>query len=211
MTSRTVEHALRPGVAQALPEERALAARRDEELVAERIVGRARGEPARVGHADVHCEVRHAVRVVGRAVERIHVEAEPGAGPGRARLLGEDRGAGKRRAGTRGARGLARRSRVGDEVDPALQLDGAEFPTARAGPRRRCGPLRRMPPSAPPPPPPSPPSCHSACPRGKETSAATAAPQRSVVGAPQRRLLHLASSLRCALDSILVSITSHRP
>jgi hypothetical protein len=131
-------------VAQArAAEERPRAARGGEELVAERIIGRARGEPAGVGHRDVHREVRHAVRVVGRAVERVHEEAQvPRAGPGRAGLLGEDRGAGEAAPQEPEHRGLARPIRVGDEVDPALQLDRALRPPPL--PQDRAAAARRL-------------------------------------------------------------------
>ena len=117
-----------PGVAQArVSEERPLPARGGEELVAERIVGRARGEPAsrRRPRRSPRSAARRARSWSCRRADPRRSAARRAPSPDAPDSSARIAAPGRRLAQEPEDRGLARPIRVGDEVDPALQLDRA--------------------------------------------------------------------------------------
>ena len=91
----------------------------------------------------------HAVRVVGRPVQRVDDEAQPALRTLRPRLLREDRRAREAAAQEAEERLLRGGVGVGDEIDPSLERDGPGLPPLPAehlpAPARRlCAALHQL-------------------------------------------------------------------
>ena len=110
----------------------------DEGLALVRVVDRAEDDPVALLERDRHREDRHAVGVIGRAVEWVDDPAAPGAAPARAALLGENRVVGKLAPEAVDDDRLRAPIHLGHEVDGAvLRLDPPRPPQLLAQHRPR--------------------------------------------------------------------------